>query len=211
MTLEEVIEKTGPLFEKPLEIPVPSLHWKRKLEALEEAGLMRQRAACLFDMRVEQAKAMGFQQMTLEEAVEALMGEPPTDDRVRNDLPRHIVRKFANHHNGEMLVGWGSRPHEWIRSGGFWRREKWRCRSGGIDNLKAEVPYGVVLKLNEVRRIGLFNYVEWAVAPDHAWIASSTDDPILLATVSELPPDPEGKYNGSGREANFFVAQWGDR
>ena len=156
----EIKETTELVFEKEnLTIPEPNHHWKRKLEALEEAHLHQQRRDCLFDMRCEQAEMLGFEAIESSKMIEMLMGE--SHNTVKEDVgERQNHEFFYNHITGITLEGdkcnWGSKPIQFSLQEKkfqwhippFGMIEKWRCQFGKLDHLKREIPYGVVLRIN---------------------------------------------------------------
>ena len=222
MLLAEAKELTDQIFVKKLEIPKPSPLWQEKLDALEAAGLWRQRAAALFDMRCEQAALMGFKRLERTDMVKMLMGgeaHTHTDSEIGE---RQTHEYFYNHHDGVTLVGkdcnWGSKPTHYIRKerAVWWKppfsaAEKWRVIDGKLDFIKREIPYGVVLKMNELKELKLFNGFS-IIAPKEAWERRTENDPIVYAEIWELPNTQPNidktEKQTSGLSAQFFLAQW---
>lgn len=218
MTLTEIKETTDKIFEDKLVVPKPSVHWQRKLDALEEANLEQQYRSCLFDMRCEQATKMGFEPLDTEEMVEMLMGEKHTHDQDEVGEERQTHEFFYNHITGITLIGdkcnWGSKPHQ------FYRREKqnawylppfskfetWRCQFGKLDYLKREIPYGVVLRINEIKTLNLFNVFN-VMAPMEAWERKTDIDPIVVASIWSIK-DENGRPMSADQVQHFFLAQW---
>lgn len=226
LTLAEVKESTEQIFQlmeeqESVELPEPSPHWQRKFEALDEAGLWRQKQAAIFNMRVEQAEKLGFKRLQIPEMVEMLMGEEFTGEN-EADTERQTHEWFYNHHTDRVVEGedctWGGKPQDYWRKVkvGPWyyppfsKVETWRCRFGKLDYLKREIPYGVVLKMLEVKKLNLFN-VFGVLAPIEAWEKETDIDPIVVATIWEVT-DKEDKlpivHNTAGEVAHFFLAQW---
>lgn len=221
LTLQHVREQTDQVFvtaeEQGLSVPEPSPHWKRKLEALEEAHLEKQHRSCLFDMRCEQAQTLGFEALESEEMVEMIMGEAATDTREEvGERQNHEF--FYNHITGITLEGkdcnWGSKPNQFCylykKNGWFLPPfglfEKWRCQFGKLDYLKREIPYGVILRINEVKSLSLFNVFN-VLAPMEAWERATDIDPIVVATIWEIE-DKNGEAKTAGQVQHFFLAQW---
>lgn len=223
MTLEEAKLSTSKIFDgemglKELKVPEPPIIWKDKLEALEKANLEKQRSSLIFDMRKWQAKEMGFSEISSNDLVKMLMGEAHTETADGTERQNH---EWAyNHHEDEMLgKEWGGNPiiyRRMVREGlwslpPFSKKLKWECQWGRLDFLKREIPYGVVLRVNECKQLKLFNCFN-VLAPMEAWIKKTDIDPIVVATIWELPPntDPkrEGKRVSAGQGAHFFLAQW---
>lgn len=216
LELEDLKTKTAQAFATdPFAVPEPGLAWQRRLEALEAAGLHRQRAAAIFDMRCEQADKMGMVRVSFADCAAMLMGEEPTDRGENATEARQTLEWLFNHHTGETLAGWGSRPQDFwrVERRGPWhlppfaRTETWRCRRGKLDYLKRDIPYGVVLRVNEIKALKLFNHFE-VVAPVEAWVSATDIDPVAVACIDEFPPDGDGKYVTTGRVQPYFVAQW---
>lgn len=218
MLLAELKEKTEKAFEPTeLVVPDPGHHWKRKLEALDEAKLPKQKSAALFDMRCEQAAMMGFERLEPAVMVEMLMGEAHTDTETGPDRQNH--EWFYNHNDGEILQGekcnWGGNPTDYVRyeKMGFWylppfaKLVKWKVRMGKLDYLKREIPYGVLLRIEELKKTKLFNSFG-VIAPIEAWERPTPIDPIVFANIWEVPPVEKGKVGTAGQTAQFFVAQW---
>lgn len=218
-TLEEVKEKGEKVWVEGqrLEIPDPGIRWKDKLEALQESKLQQQYERCLFEMRCKQAEMMGFQSFTVAELVEILMGEKHTHTKDAGD--RQTYEWFYNHHTGTILCGkdcnWGGKPEDFylLRKESAWylppfcKTEVWRCRFGKPDYLERQIPYGVVLRINELKDIKMFNAFN-ILAPIEAWKHQTDIDPIVVGSVWEIPQNKEGGHNSAGDTQHFFIAQW---
>jgi hypothetical protein len=217
MLLTEVANKTSILFEKELKVPEPPVIWKDKLAALEEAKLDKQKDALLFDMRCWQADEMGFQRMDSGELVKMLMGESHTEAFDSPD--RQIYEWVYVHHNDSIDKdsGWGGKPTRFVRvdNKGFWylppfaKIKLWECQFGKLDYLKREIPYGVVLVINETKKLKLFN-VFHAIAPMEAWEKKTDIDPIVVASIWELPEYLKSEQGArkAGQVAHYFIAKW---
>lgn len=209
LTLQKVKEKTEEIFEegKEFKIPEPPVHLKDKLAALKESKLERQYRRCLFDVRVDQAKAVGFVPLTVGDMAEMLMGEPHTTAEVQWWLNAADYGWVYNHHQDKIESNSpiSVHPTDFIRKGGFWTFDKdiWRCRFASLDYLK-DIPYGVVLRINELKKFKFFNAFN-AMAPREAWVEDVfTADPIVVATIWEMPSEEKS----TGDRQHFFVAQW---
>lgn len=218
MTLTEIKTQTDKVFgNENLTLPEPNHHWQRKLEALEEANLEQQHRSCLFDMRCEQAATLGFEAIESEEMVEMLMGESPTT--IKEEVgERQQHEYFYNHITGVTLEGsecnWGGKPSQFYREEKkfqwwippFGKFEKWRCQFGKLDYLKRKIPYGVVLRINEVKSLNLFNVFN-VMAPMEAWERKTDTDPVVVATIWSIE-DKGDKASKAGQVQHFFLAQW---
>jgi len=80
---------------------------------------------------------------------------------------------------------------------------------GKLDYLKREIPYGVVLRINEIKKLNLFNVFN-VIAPIEAWERKTDHDPIVMATIWEIEYNPNSEDRSAGDIAHFFVAQWPD-
>jgi hypothetical protein len=216
ITLEEVQKQTESIFEpNDLKIPEPPVTWKDKLIALNEANLLKQKAALLLDMRKWQANQMGFKEIETNDLPKMLMGKDFTEQGELPDSERQAYEWSYNHHTDQILEKWGGNPTQWHRKVkvGPWflppfsKKLIWTVRMGKLDYLKREIPYGVILKINECKKIKLFNCFN-VIAPLEAWQQKTTIDPIVVATIWELPPNDQGEFKMAGNSAHFFLAQW---
>ena len=218
-TLAEVKEQGDQAFieGQKLEIPDPGVHWKDKLEALQESNLQQQYERCLFEMRIEQANTMGFQSFTVAELTEILMGEKHTHEEEHEN--RQSYEWMYNHHTGTILAGddcdWGGKPEDLylMRKESPWylppfcKKEVWRCRFGKLDHLERQIPYGIVLRINELKEVKMFNAFN-VLAPIEAWEHQTDIDPIIVGTIWEMPKNDNGRHSKAGDVQHFFVAQW---
>lgn len=215
LTLEAVKESTNEIFDGfSVMVPEPDILWKDRIQALEEANLGSHRTSCIFDMRRDQAAKLGFEQLHSSELVEMLMGEPHTESK---DGPtRHYYEWAYNHHKDEQLnETWGAKPEIFIRTEkkGLWyyppfsKIKKWECQFGKLNYLKRDIPYGVILRINECKKLKLFNVFN-VLAPMEAWERKTDIDPIVVASIWELPLDKEGNSTTAGQVAHYFLAQW---
>lgn len=215
MLLADLKAKSDKAFET-LVIPEPAILWKDKLDALKTQNLQQQYERCLMDMRIEQVKMMGFQPITVDESVEILMGEKHTHRIETKD--RHVYEWVYNHHNDQIITGrdcsWGSLATDYFLAKKikpwylppFCTKEIWRCRFGKIDYLERDIPYGVILRINELKELKIFNCFS-IVAPIEAWQHKTDIDPIVLGFIWEMPVTGN-EYSKAGDTQAFFIAQW---
>lgn len=218
LTLNEVKESTSLIFDegKKLMIPEPPIIWKDKLESLSAANLVKQRSSLIFDMRKWQAAQMGFKEIASADMVQMLMGEPHTET---SDGKERQVYEWMYHHHKDAEnteTTWGGVPTIFRRvcRQGVWymppfaKKIQWECQFGKLDYLKREIPYGVVLRINECKQLKLFNCFN-VMAPMEAWERKTDIDPIVVGTIWEIPPIEKPDINESaGQVAHFFLAQW---
>lgn len=220
-TIQECIEATRPLFERSEaalpEAPPISAHWQRKIEAMEANGLRRQAELVKFEQRCDQAARFGFTPLQPAEMVEMLMGQPHTYVRRGEPLPLEYV---YNHHTDAVEQGqncpWERGVRIFVRQG--WRgmiggeaRAVWRCCFASPDHLTITIPYGVALKMLEVKQLRLFNTFN-ILAPIEAWQENVIEkiDPILAGAVWQITRNPDTRRGGlvPGKIQDFFIAQW---
>jgi hypothetical protein len=173
-------------------------------------------------MRCEQAEMLGFKQIESWDMATMLMGQEPTDQKERDDMARQTYEYLFNHHTDEIFEKdacvWGGKPVDFYHLANttpwflppFEKKEMWRCRFGKLDYLKRIIPYGVVLKIQEVKKLKLFNVFN-VMAPLEAWEAKTDIDPIVVATIWQITDKHEKsseEFNTAGTTAHFFLAQW---
>jgi len=219
LTLESVKETTTNIFEggENIIVPMPPVIWKDKLAALEEANLSAHRSSLIFDMRCWQAKEIGFQQIEIVKLVEMLMGKSHTSNGDGDGTVRQTYEWAYDHHADELLgKDWGGNPtiFKCEDRKGFWhlppfsKKLIWEVQVGKLNYLKREIPYGVVLRINECKKLKLFNCFN-VLAPMEAWERKTDVDPIVVASIWELPtPAEPTKGRTAGQVAHFFLAQW---
>lgn len=198
LTIAELEKETAQIFDGPILTPEPSPHFKRKIEALQEACLPSHAESCIFDMRCDQAERAGFKRVSEDDLVVMLMGEPHS--HVESIDQRQDHEWFYNHQTQETLQGedckWGGSPTDFVRtSRPSWIRvsEEWRCRFGKLDYLKREIPYGVVLRIQEIKKLNLFNGFN-VLAPIEAWRETTNIDPILVASIWSIKKEGQTQH-----------------
>jgi len=185
-----------------LEIPKLDHKWKDRLESLAEGGLLKQRAAAMHDMRVEQAEQMGFVKMPKAEAVELLMDEKHTD---YEEKPPRINYNYVYLHLEDKVEGpdtmWGfEKPEHYTNNikRSFWFSKKvWEVTMVvNLDKLKKQIPHKVVIGINGLKRIKFFN----------AFLALQNEDgdAIIMGCLWELPPKDDGSPSSNSNRANMF-------
>lgn len=224
LTLQELDVSSNELLDKMLakQVPAPevSIQWQRRLEALQLNHLWKQYQIALFDMRCEQAEQLGFAKMSSEVLVETLMGQPPNETVAVGERHRH--EWVYNHHTDVVLAGadctWGGQATEFVlygieRKGRLiktrHRKEIWRCRFDKLNYLAQPIPYGVALKLLELKEMKLFNAFN-VLAPVEAWESKTDIDPILVGSIWQVTStnDKQDEYKTAGLVSHFFVAKW---
>jgi hypothetical protein len=214
LILDKIKEDTESIFNQAIKVPEPPLIWRDKMEALASANLINQRASLIFDMRKWQAKELGFVELQSSEMVEMIMGEPFTESEDGKVRQNH--EWLYNHHTDELLGNtWGGFPTIFRHKEkmNFWHlppfaiKTKWEVQFGKLDYLKREIPYGVVLRIEEIKKLKLFNAFN-VMAPMEAWERKTDIDPIVVASIWEFPLNEEKLYKIAGQSAHYFLAQW---
>lgn len=226
MLLEEVKHQTETVFDKKLVKPEAPVLWRDKIATYREAGLINQMSSAIFDMRCEQAIEIGFKRIESDEMVKMLMGEP--HNKTYQSAERYNYEWMYNHHTDVEKLGveapgqWHGfhtffekienvlLPSKWWQAYGSATEEKlsWQAIFGKLNKLKRTIPYGVVLKIQETKKLKLFNSFN-VLAPREAWEIKTDIDPIIVATIWEIIPEENkpGSYS-AGQVAHFFLAQW---
>jgi len=213
--LTEVKERTDKIFEKGLSV-VPNsdffTDYQRKVEAYKEACLEFQTEDVLFELRCKQAEELGFESYSHRELVKMLTGEYP-DSGFKEGRERQVHEYFYQHYDDKELKGsdctWGSRPIKYSKTERKFLKKntKWTIQVGKLNYLRKTIPYGVVLKINELKKLKLFNSFE-VLAPIELWEKDIPDiDPIVCAQISSIIRRPNGRM-GSDKNKNYFIAQW---
>ncbi len=129
------------------------------------------------------------------EQAKTLMGEPSTHTRTDKTRQNHEYVYF--HHTDTVSKGnactWGNKSEVYYRKvkTGMWfippfsPQEQWACMHGKLDYLRPAIPYGVVLRLNELKKLKLFNSFS-VIAPVEAFKNETDLDPIVLGEIWTL-------------------------
>jgi hypothetical protein len=212
LTLEEIKATTANIHITSLP-PINNEDWTRKIKALQEAHLYDQMNRVKFEARVWQAEQLGFVRLTGKEAVTMLMGKPPTFSMKELDQTHRHEYLYDHVYDTDKHTSFLFSSLDGFHPTDFYRYERrrwfplthkkvWTCRMGSLGALAKDIPYGVVLRVNEVKNLKLFNAFT-AVAPIELWLDKPTPrtDPIVLATIYA------NTYNVE-KAAHFFLAQW---
>lgn len=193
-TIAEMTERTASFVEAGLPgpdglPPVPQ-HAARLLKEYKEANLIRQYTRLSHEIRMAQARDLGFE----------LVAESGWDEKKGESLPPDLsgllaqvagpCSKAKTLQNPRAGVGW-SHYHldeKWLEAPiSLWGGPPVSYRVGGeewwlwhLGELIVPVPYGVMLKMAEARKTGLFNAFD-ALAPKGAFNSEEVIDPVVLA------------------------------
>jgi hypothetical protein len=215
-TLIEVEENTGNIFGDNNKIPQPEIVWQRKIDALEDAGLHKQRAVAIFEMRCQQATEMGFQSFSVSDLVKLMTGEAHNHT---TEAERQNHEWFYNHHDDKLLEGeknsWGCKPtdyHLMWRKNGWWlppfnKVPKWSVRWGKLAYVKRQIPHGLALRIHDLKRLKIFNAFNY-LGPIDSYEKDTEIKGVVTGSIWEIPPDNDGKFNTSGTTKNFYIGTW---
>lgn len=212
------IEKAEQTFE---EIPdfnkLKPLHYDEMVAMQREMKLYRQLIPLMWDYRLQVADSL-LEQITVKEAVEELMGEAPDRRGGYCDRDRQRDSPFYNHFTGE----WGTIIHcvksykkEKVtkRVGGLFggliedRKQVWECMLGSLSYLRVPIPFGILLKINELKKLNIFNDF-LAVAPTDMFAKPVNDDPIVLAALREGYVSNNDVWWNDGKVRYYYVGRW---
>lgn len=217
MTLKELDERTGEIFGANNTIPQPEIVWQRKLDALEAAGLHKERAAAIFEMRCTQASEMGFLKVTIAELVKEITGDSHTHSDTNAERQNH--EWFYNHHNDDLITdpskSWGGKPNDYKfmwRKNGWWlppftKVAKWNIRLGKIGYVKRQMPHDLALRVHDLKKLKIFNVFNY-LGPVESYEKDTEMKGVVLGAVWEIPPDAEGKYGTSGICQYYYIGTW---
>jgi len=195
-------KKTKPLFEKELSIPPYPPDMQRRLDAYKEADLTDQAKTLIFQYRCNEIEKLGFQKVDPKKLAEKFGGTG--EWRSSNNAVRY--EWFYDHVNGTTLsastYNWAADNRPWFTPTTF-HDNKAKSFLGCLDYLKSPMPYGVVLKMQELKKANLFNAFN-VLAPIECWRETIHTDPILLGVVHELVSN--NKVNP--QQQFFFIAEW---
>jgi hypothetical protein len=175
------------------------------LAALNKLHMPCQKLILQFDMRCRRMSELGFKRFKdLTEALELFIGKKGTFQNRQDHFSskRYNYSWYYDHREqvdvtsncGSMVVQTAT-----VDSVDY--------DYGPADQLKQLIPCGVLLLMAEIKQQNLVNCFH-AIAPRDAWNpAYEQHDPIVLATIWELPK-PDKDLQIKGRVAHFFVAKW---
>jgi hypothetical protein len=203
--IDELVCKTNEVFTNPITVlPAIKAEVADRIKTYRDAGLVKQASQQEYLARCEQAQALGFIKITMPEIVNILRPE------YRGGSPYEISGQDRGHRsrleyflarNGLSCsddVYWNFA--DWHPGGTWFQWDALRVRTGPLDSLKMPIPYGVVLRVQELKALKLFNLFS-VHAPIELFRNSEVrrdNDPVVTASIC----DPEHK------ETLFFVAKW---
>jgi hypothetical protein len=218
--LPELIDKTDALFLQPnFSMTEPDVLWKDKISEVEKANMKDRVSTVLFDMRVQQAKDLGFVEVTDSDITHDLMGT--NHNNFSTGTENNLKYEWSyNHHTDEVEENRHSvaRFYKLIAKVTPWwmppfrAKEQWTVAAGPASCLKTKIPHDMVARMNRLKKLKLFNCF-MAFAPTAAFNQIDPQPTILIARISEFRwVDKKEGYNMSGSDAGhqayFFVGHW---
>lgn len=187
------------------------------LDAINKLKLTSQKANLKFNARCRFMESVGFKKFeTTEEALSFFIGEKISSFNSFEDT--HLSQPYNyvfDHENMQDVVGYKyegiNYPYK-MRVASINHKNIEYCY-GPVDCLKESIPYSVLLSMAEIKELNVIN-VFHAIAPIEAWKEHPIPiDPIILATIWELPNNSLNNINSrgifeTGKTAHFFVAKW---
>jgi len=214
VSIDSVLEAADKTFSLPeLTLPIPGAQWKERIHALEDANLPQQRTMAIFEMRCWQAQALGLLSLSPDEIVELIMGEPHTKaytastemefEYCYNHRTDSVEKRTINTWMFERIA----KDSPWYMPP-FFPKLKWRCVGGALDYLKLPIPAGIIFRIQELKKLRLFNCF-MVFAPEDAWKSFGKIDPIVVARISEFATDEDGDtLLKNGRQALYVIGKW---
>lgn len=194
--------------------------YQDRFDALKEANLTLQLGRLYAEMQVTLAKEVGFEQYSIEELSRLLMNEPDLPFASRQGAwgaweayewfycPDFIPVEFARNGN-KMQTNYRTNIQNvyFEKKGGWFSRKSIvkECRLGPINSLKIDIPYGVILRINELKKLDIFNCFN-VIAPISVWKEPVYRDPIIVASIVEM--ENKREQFSVNDMTHFFVAKW---
>jgi hypothetical protein len=217
-TISDLERNAGDIFGTNNNVPQPEIAWQHKLDALEAAGLMKERAEAIYEMRCQQASGMGFEKVTAAKLVK-LMGGEEHNKEDSEDNERQNNEWFLNHHTDEIITdlkkSWGGKPTDYSfmwRRNGWWlppfnRVPKWTLRWGKISFVKRQMPHALALRIHDLKKLKIFNVFNY-LGTLESYEKDTEIKGVVTGSIWEIPPNDEGKFSTSGKTCNFFIGVW---
>jgi hypothetical protein len=190
--------------------PVPPVDpdRERRLEAYREARLGGHVEDMMREDRTTRAEAAGFCALPIAAIVADLMGSPPTAAHSEQQSQRY-ERIRGNRSTDDWHMFTDVYPILFVRARtplGRFGPCVWRARMGVVNRLAVAIPYGVVLRMNEVWEARLFDCFH-AIAPLDAWRPAPVRvDPVIVGTI--FPQFQDYRWRPDRDGVHFPIARW---
>lgn len=220
--VHEALEEAG---DKPIALPRPLPHDEEVMQVYKQGGYANHANDQLFKIRCWQAEMMGFPPVTLEEVACEMAGDVPPDSSVTRaddgqrqlewyyDLSTDKEYRPGRHGGAKKMTQSRIRRVRYTEEHLLWlfpyRQEHvvWEMYHRPVDELAAPIPFGVLLRMEEIKRAKLFSSFS-VLAPAALFRRNLPDrlDPVLLGVVARSPI--EGCVPSCEGVRHFVVARW---
>jgi len=203
--LDTLEAKNVEIFEEPLKLEPMNADLKRKIEIYKQSGLSSQVTNIQYQQRITQANQL-FTPITLEKAISWMTrDEPPFNFYIASGWQRY---EWLYNHNKQKTMGIGDyegtqRYTNCVKT--KWLKRFWHYTIGSLFAYTEEIPLGIVLRIEEMKKLNLFNRF-LLIAPTEKF-RIIFEDPIVVASIEKecfrapsINPD-EFRY--------YFVGKWG--
>lgn len=179
---------------------------RRRIEAFQSAGMLSHADELIFNIRCNRAR-LKFATCPLSSFVEILTGKPHT--HLFESTERQPYEWAYNHLDGKEYVSPNCTYYTdqivFARiEKRFWDnlKEVWRVQVDRLDAFEPKVPYGIVLKINEIKKLKLFNAF-CILAPTAQY--KSLNTAMALGEIWHLTREVDFY---SVNRAYFLIAKW---
>lgn len=188
-----------------------------QVAAFREAGLRRQAPRIVYDARCDAAAAVGFVSLTDQQIFTILKGKPNTSDGgiVRTDFTSATPEYFYNDVTGVTYTHQGHASGPAVHPIDYHRRpfpyapwRSWTMRLWWLSKLNADIPFEVLLKVRELKKLNLFNCF-MAMGPDEAFCDDKpyTGDCELMI-VAIIAEQCDDRQFITAPWTFYFIAKW---
>lgn len=180
-------------------------HILRMIESYTSTGMVQHAEQLLFKCRCDHAVAQGFIKHPLADFVKMIMDQPHNQTVEPNKSSISVYDWVYDHHTDQEVTSpnccWVYVPQIFSRStkklfSREWK-EDWRCRLDTLDRFKNHVPISILLRMNEIRSLKIFNAFS-VLFPE-----TTKKEPIILAEIWNWVGEREIMDR-----AYFFMSQW---
>ncbi len=186
--------------------------FQMRAQAYMDANLSSHLRILSYDYRVDKAKNLGLIAHPLDKFVSILMGNPPT--RISTSwghFTYEYVYDFVKNTELDRSDLWV--PNLTFLRGHWWSKDHYVVQNRPMGQLLRPIPYGVVLRLQEIKELKLFNAFS-VLAPREAFATQQfAHDPIVIGEMWRNETPQRNEYDSlydSTQQTYFFIAKWGD-
>jgi hypothetical protein len=215
-TLDQLQEKSNQLWhEDKFVIPSIPINTQDYIQAYRDLNLNKHANELYFHARCQQAISMGFSFLTPFEIAKMLICKPNAKiikvDRYESYEQNWFYDHLFDKCYDQTTAKFSQLPLMSYETNKWFNREK-ICMVP-INMLKCAIPYGVLLRIMELKKLKLFNCF-YAFAPEQVirtemYIKPASVDPVIVATMSNGHHiNHNTVYINRHELAHFFVAKW---